>query len=81
MVAVGIGVGFIMLMTEILYSKYQGEKEKQNDIAKKAVARWKRYVQVEARNLLLSEIILIKLCFYSIFIYIEKMNMIQVIIL
>lgn len=46
MVAVGIGIGFVILLIEIGYSKYETMKEKQNNIAKKAVARWKRYVQV-----------------------------------
>ena len=46
MVAAGIGVGFVILLIEIGYSKYEAMKEKQNTIAKKAVYRWKRYVQV-----------------------------------
>lgn len=46
MVAAGIGVGFVILLFEIAYSKYENMKEKQNTIAKKAVSRWKRYVQV-----------------------------------
>ena len=46
MVAIGIGIGFVILLIEIGYSKYENMKEKQNNIAKKAVARWKRYVQV-----------------------------------
>lgn len=46
MVGVGIGVGFIILFIEIGYSRYERAKERQITLAKKAVARWKRYVQV-----------------------------------
>jgi len=46
MVTGGIGIGFMILLVEIGYNKYEMMKEKQNSIAKKVVCRWQRYVQV-----------------------------------
>lgn len=46
MVGVGIAVGFMILFIEIGYNRYERAKERQLTLAKKAVAKWKRYVQV-----------------------------------
>lgn len=40
MVVVGIGVGIVIIILEILYYKYCGWKEEQKELVKKIIDKW-----------------------------------------